>query len=130
MEARNNLVNYNIIVSAHNLIIATGKINAAFYAHGRRPCLSLYTVFLQGSTGRYKTRNVEWNGTAEWNAKRQKKPEGHLFSLNHSLEVTSISIGRVAQRSLVCILQCSPQRLTVTRAVAHVPLAQAHRADY
>ena len=67
--------------------------------------------------------NVEWN--MEWNAKQQKNLKDTWFELNHSLELTSISMHRVAQRSLICVLQCNPQRL----AVAYVPLAQAHRVQ-
>ena len=69
-------------------------------------------------------RNGIWNGTPN-SKKNLKDTRFDLFSLNHSLELTSISIGRVAQRSLICVLQCSPQRL----AVAHVSLAQAHRVQ-
>ena len=36
-----------------------------------------------------------------------------------------MSISRVDQRSVICVLQCNPQRL----AVVHVPLAQAHRVQ-
>ena len=49
---------------------------------------------------------MEWNGGMEYGIKRQtvkslKDTCFDLFSLNHSLELTSTSIGRISQRSLI-----------------------------
>ena len=50
----------------------------------------------------------------------------YRVEVNHSLD--PISIGRVAQRSLICVLQCR-LALKLRLAVAHVPLIQAHRVQ-
>ena len=68
----------------------------------------------RGTWNGMERRNGIWNGTSN----------GKNLDLTVQLEPWHRAhFYRVAQRSLICVLQCSPQRL----AVGHVPLAQAHR---
>ena len=62
--------NYNVIVHTYKTLRINTCASVCMYMYSACALLIVNTLV---NTGRYKTRNVEWNGTAEWNMELNAK---------------------------------------------------------